>query len=242
MDKYPKNFTSRVLTLNLRFGTLLGGMGLLFGGFVFVFVLGLLLGGGYDLGERLPALANVLPEKAPVSPPLVIAKDMEENKEQKDGQKKDAAGEQQQADGKATGDASADSKTSASGVINQGDLAYRDSLKPDKASAVRKAEADARDKKKTAEEKKDPKKKEERFNYRYQAASYKAKEHADRFVTKLKAAGINASTVKHDNKGSTWYRVIIDFTGTPSAVEEMQKRVGEQGVSGIVMLSKRPVR
>ena len=240
MDKYPKNFTSRVLTLNLRFGTLLGGMVVLLCGFIFVFGLGLVLGGGYDLGERLPVLANVLPEKAPVSPPIVIAKDVE-NREQTDGQKKDAAGEQQ-AGGKATGDAPGDSKTPASGVIGQGDLAYRDSLKPDKASAARKADADARDKKKAAEEKKDPKKKEDRFNYRYQAASYKGKEHADRFAAKLKTAGINARTTTHDNKGSTWYRVMIDFTGTPAEMEEMQKQVGAQGVSGMVMLSKKPVR
>ena len=241
MDKYPKNLTSRVLTLNLRFGTLLGGMVVLLCGFIFVFGLGLVLGGGYDLGERLPVLATVLPEKAPVSPPLVIAKDVE-NKEQTDGQKKDAAGEPQQADGKAKGDASADSKTPASGVIGQGDLAYRDSLKPDKASPVRKSDADARDKKKAAEEKKDPKKKEDRFSYRYQAASYKAQEHADRFAAKLKAAGINARTIKHDNKGSVWYRVMIDFTGTPAEMEEMQKQVGAQGVSGMVMLSRKPAR
>lgn len=241
MDKYPKQISGRVLTLNLRLPTVLGGMAVLFCGFVFVFILGLLLGSGYDLEERLPVLEKVLPQKAATVPPVVIAKNEEGKVVTTEGGKSGAEspkGEQQKSDA-AKAEADDWGKSSGRGIIEQGDLAYRDRLKSDKPASSRSktaAQAQKDDKQKEAQ------KKEERFRYVFQAASYKAQDYADRFTAKLKGQGIKARTLKSVEKNSTWYRVMIDFTGTPSQVGELQKTMRANGVSSMVQTSKKPAR
>lgn len=241
MDKYPKQLSSRVLTLNLRLPTVLAGMAVLFGGFVFVFILGLLLGSGYELEERLPGLEKVLPAKSPTPAPIVIAQDAEGGKEaqeqgKEDGKKKDEKESQASRQ-------SADARKPAGGVIDQSDLEYRDNLKADKPGTKSRAALREEQKKKAeAEKKKEAAKKEERFRYVYQAASYKGQDYADKFVEQLKKDGIKARTQKSADKKTVWYRVMIDFTGGDTELEELKKKMRDKGVSQMVMLSKKPLR
>ena len=106
--------SGRRITLSLTPPALIGGMLGLCAGFVLVFSLGVLLGRGHNLEERIPRLEQLLPEKAAPQPPVVIAEG-----ENRDQQSTAANGR----------NATREEPPMPSGIIGQGDLEYRDNLK-----------------------------------------------------------------------------------------------------------------
>lgn len=101
------------------------------------------------------------------------------------------------------------------------------------------AEAD----KKTVEADKEKEKKAtgQRFKYVYQAASFKDKASADRYTASLKADGLNARTDKSADNKVTWYRVLLDLTGTTDDADTLRAAMRAKGVPKILMRSKEPV-
>ena len=77
----------------------------------------------------------------------------------------------------------------------------------------------------------------------YQAAAYKNQPACDKFTAKLKSAGFTARTEKLvDSKGVEWFRVMIDFTGTPEATDVLREKIKEFGVPKMLLRSKNPAR
>jgi cell division protein FtsN len=75
----------------------------------------------------------------------------------------------------------------------------------------------------------------------YQAAAYKDQPSCDRFTATLKRAGFGARTEKLvDGKGVTWFRVMIDFSGTPEATDALREKLKDHGVPRVLLRSKAP--
>ena len=78
------------------------------------------------------------------------------------------------------------------------------------------------------------------YHYSYQTAAYKDEASSDRFAAKLKNAGLKAHTVKSTDKGVTWYRVMVDFTGRPDDTDALRARLQNLGAGKPIMKSKVP--
>jgi cell division protein FtsN len=281
---FPQAQEKRTITLTLRLPTILGCLAVIGMGLIFVFILGIVLGRGYNIGDNIPALQAMLPENAPPAPPLVLADDEPRpdptpkapvrlgpeplNKApvhlKAGGVYKNATGEAGAA--KSAGNADAPQPGSA-GVIDQADLDYRASLKSGPQTGTDKPQKDkkaAEDKKKSddaAKKKADDKKKAEdrkkaetaarpvekkdkkaskdgRFHYVYQAAAYRDKDSADRYTATLRKDGVNARTERSEERGVTWFRVVIDFTGTPDETDSLRAGMRDRGVPKILLKSK----
>jgi hypothetical protein len=262
-------------SLTLGLPTIVGGLAVLCAGFVFVFVLGVLLGRGYDIEGRIPALQAILPEKAEPSPPVVVAADAPKPvdkpapstaKESESAKSAAGKGADAPTPGKALGE---------SGVLDQGALAYRTSLRapapaaevgesrdkdggkqPEeprrKALEEKKKAEDARNRsqeepiradaaKKSAPTPEQPTGQAGRYHYVYQAAAYKEQGPADSYTEKLRKDGVAARTEKNMEKGVAWYRVMIDFTGTPDETDSLRAGMRARGVPKILLKSKLPV-
>jgi hypothetical protein len=143
----------RRYSLTLGLPTVIGGLVVLCAGFVFVFVLGVLLGRGYDIEGRIPALQAILPTKAEPVPPVLTAADAPRPAEKTAASTAKSSGDKSAAGKSAAGegpDAPApDRATGESGVLGQGELAYRTSLR---APAPDQADMRDKDEKKTLED------------------------------------------------------------------------------------------
>jgi len=122
---------NRHITISLSPPALVGGLVSLCAGFVLFFSLGVLLGRGHNLEERIPKLERIMPERVTPTPPQIIAEDegtqsgpagreLGEN----GGQRPPAASEQHTSSGPDVAE-----ENRQSGVIYQGDLGFRDNLK-----------------------------------------------------------------------------------------------------------------
>ena len=106
----PKNTRQkRNFTVTVSVSAVISSLLLLSAGFVAVFALGVLLGRGYNLEASIPELERIMPQPSPTSAPFVIAND-----------KNASSGLPADADKEAS---------AASGILEQGDLAYPDTLK-----------------------------------------------------------------------------------------------------------------
>jgi cell division protein FtsN len=81
------------------------------------------------------------------------------------------------------------------------------------------------------------------YHYTYQAAAYKDQPSCDKFAEKLKSAGFRARTEKTvDGKGQDWFRVMIDFTGTPDGTDALREKLKNHGVPRVLLKAKTPAR
>lgn len=80
---------------------------------------------------------------------------------------------------------------------------------------------------------------EEVYDYVYQAAAFKDRAAAEELVGRLEAENLPAEVVEGKASGSTWYRVRVPFTGTPSQTRPL--RDAAESITGEkpVMVSKR---
>lgn len=254
LQKIPSGKKSITLTLGLP--TVLSSLSLICLGFIGVFILGLLLGGGYDIESKIPQLEQVLPQEPAGKQPVLIAKDVKETPQ-----------EQKTAiDGKTSPESPSGSLLKQ--LTEQRELAFAAGIKVDEtrqalaaqqtakareaAKAAERAAAEksrqqaqataAKDKKQTQESDKKKQADNQRFAYSFQVASYKDKTYADRFTATLKKEGYRVRTEKSVEKGVNWYRVVMDFTGTNDEADKLQAAMRSHGVSKLLMRSKKAVR
>ena len=80
------------------------------------------------------------------------------------------------------------------------------------------------------------------FNYVYQVAAYKDQPSCDALVAKLKQAGFGASTEKSESNGSTWYKTLITFKGTPDDINTLRTKLSAHKLDRLILRSKTPTR
>lgn len=263
MDKRAAG-SGRTITITLRLPTAVSGLIILCAGFIAVFSLGILLGRGYDIEGRIPQLERIMPQAAHPEQPSVVAQDQTRSI----GQSTDSApgGTEPAAGGSGSGQDNTAARTVAAPshppsdprgqVMGQGDLAYRDSLKQrqrpsgQKQGAARqepsggKTATTAREKTGSAKQTQPEGAagKQNAFAYVYQVAAYKDAAMSDKLAARLKAAGIRARTEKFQGSGSTWYRTVVDFRGSPDDTDGLRAKLKAQGLTRLILKSKTPAR
>ena len=78
----------------------------------------------------------------------------------------------------------------------------------------------------------------ERFDYVYQVAAFKDTASAERLLTRLKSAGLNAEITNQEQNGTIWYRAMVRFRGTPDDVQSLRDALAPMGINQILMKSK----
>jgi len=242
------------LTISLSPAALAGGIVCLCAGFVLVFSLGVLLGRGHNLEERIPKLERILPERATPTPPQVIAEDAPSVPGGPERQS--PAKPEEQTSATPAKDPGAKPGVAPPAVIPQGDLAFRDNLKtPAKPAQQAGTGASA-----TAPAKQPPAASQatgqsaattagqtspgdnQVYHYVYQAAAYKSEAPCAAFVNKLNKAGFRARTDRSESGGTVWYRAMIDFTGKPDDTDALRVSMQKYGVQRLLMRSKTPAQ
>ncbi len=81
----------------------------------------------------------------------------------------------------------------------------------------------------------------QRFNYIYQIASFKAREQAQALVDKLTKDDVTCQVTQVEANAATWYRVMVNFTGTEAETRNLKNILGKYGISQVIMYAKTPV-
>ena len=196
---------------------------------VWFFVMGLIIGRGYEPEKHIPALAEIMPGKDTAAPPSVVHDGTAPVT--KDGEQKEKAVQPAQKPTASQADAA---KTRA--IINEADKAHREQVK---ATAQKPPATPPKNEQGNKEpDKQTPK--QERFDYVYQAASFKQADQAEALAKKLTAGGIPARVNAFTSGNTKWHRVLIPFRGTPDDTETLRKDLERFKIKKILLVSKKP--
>lgn len=203
-----------------RFGMTLSGRGLaavivLFViGLVWTFVLGVLVGRGYNPEEAVPRLAEFMPaaenattKPAPADGGVLKPEELEFFDEL---QKKPEVTVEEETPRPAS--------------------PKPEPAKPEKEKAEAGTEPEER-----AESADGP------FRYLYQTAAFGKAEQAGNFRAKIEALGYSAGIETVAYGGKTWHRVLVNLTGTPEDVEALKKDLRGLGVEKPLLRGKKPL-
>lgn len=233
-------------------------------GFGWVFVLGVIVGRGYNPEERL-GINRIMPKPAvnasqptPMPGGVIKPEDLQfmDSLRAKPAPVSGNAGvsvnateivlkngkKDQKPDPKA--DAKKDARTDVKAADKKPD-AKTDS-KPD-SKAPQRPEPNKDDKKATAPAAKDAKATEappasgDRFDYVYQVAAYKAADPANALKAKLEASGIKVRLDTSVENGVSWYRLNALFRGTPEDTRQLRAALAKHGIDKVILRSKTPV-
>ena len=245
----------RTITVTLSISTVVSSLIVLCAGFICVFSLGIILGRGHNPEAAFPAIEKWMPHPTVKDTPRIVS-GAETPNVQSDARKADAG---KGAEGSAT--RQPDTSTTAQGtgshsrVIDPGELVFRDNLKPPASSSRRTTAQQTQTPKPPQPARVAPATEKNAqsasagkeiaqsvFNYVYQVAAYKDAGPSDKLAAKLKSAGINARTEKSVDKGTTWFKTVVDFRGTPDATDALRKKLQGQGFDRLILKSKTPAQ
>jgi len=82
---------------------------------------------------------------------------------------------------------------------------------------------------------------EPKYNYIYQAASFGDNARAQVFADKLTASGLNSYVEAGKGGNRTWYRVFVRHTGTPDSTNGMKKTLAKFGIKKPLLKSKKAI-
>jgi len=235
------------LTISLSPAALTGGIICLCAGFVLVFSLGVLLGRGHNLEERIPKLERILPERATPTPPHIIAEDTPlAIPEQHTG----AAASTEPGAEPGTPGLPGSGDNQQTGVIYQGDLAFRDNLRTPSSQARQTSVTGLANQQPPAPPSppaqttvgQTPPGDTQVYQYVYQVAAYTNEAPCIAFVDRLNKAGFKARMEKSESGGAIWYRAMLDFTGRPDETEALREAMKTYGIQRLLMRSKIPAQ
>ena len=275
----------RTITITLSLPTAVSSLIMLCVGFICVFSIGILLGRGHNLEANIPQLERLMPQAAPTEQPRLIDRDSDPipppsegnpqaasgvGEERPAASSSQAAGQTAARQGNASlstggqGDSAASRNPAArqpppqdarNRVMDQGDLAYRESLKQKPAPPASRRAASGQTKQPaakagttaqppagTAAKQPPPAAGQDVFNYVYQVAAYKNGGMSDKLASKLKAAGLKARTEKSVENGTTWYKTLVDFRGSPDDTNTLRAKLNAQGFTRLILRSKVPAK
>ena len=244
-DKPPaekRTAHKRTITVTLSIPAVISSIIALCIGLTWVFFLGIILGRGHTPEARIPELERIMPQAQTAQAPQVVT-----------------PAPHTPAPPAPTAQETAEAQRNT--VIDQGDLGYRESLKPSppprgqrqntkpgQPGASQKPQAGAKPETaggksvagKPADNK--PSGKEQAFNYVYQVAAYKDAPSSDKMAEKLKKTGIQARTQKEVEDGKTWFKTVVDFRGTPDDTNGLRTKLSAHGIKRLILKSKVPTK
>ena len=79
------------------------------------------------------------------------------------------------------------------------------------------------------------------YNYVYQAAAFKDLKAAETFQSGLEKLGLSSGIEKAVSRGTTWYRVLVYFRGTPTDTRKLKQKLKTLGVKKALLRGKEPL-
>lgn len=250
-DATPKTALSRpkrTFTVTVGLSTVISSILVICAGFVALFALGVLLGRGYDPEAGIPKLERMMPQPGRPSAPIVIS-DGESAPESLPQEKKTASGgvlgqgDLAYPDSLKTPPRHATPKPQGAPRQKTEQPAKQEQnakqpRQPEKGTSPATDTAPVR----TAAQNQSQQQAgdTQTFQYVYQVAAYKDQPSCDRFIEKLKKAGLKARVQKSADNGVTWYRVLVDFTGRPDDTDSLRATLQNLGAGKPLMKAKVP--
>ncbi|XPV76300.1 MAG: SPOR domain-containing protein [Desulfovibrio sp.] len=222
------------------------------------FILGVLIGRGYQPEETVPELARIMP-KPPIpdengshSNPVLLAEELQyADALQSTGD--EMAGLPDKVDTKAAKKKAEEKKKQTKNRQPSVATEKREITRPEvtQNSWVHKGVpeeslADSKTKVKKSQEAvvidtPDTPADAQQFNYRYQVASFKELERAREFQEKLKGLDLFSELEYSDIKKTRWFRVLVLHQGTPESTRAMKNKLGKIGIKKPLLKSKKAV-
>lgn len=229
----------------LIFGVLFGALAL-----TWVFIFGIMLGRGHKPEEKVPKLAQIMPSAlsrnttmAPPPPAEVLRPDELKYQDSLKGRTVASApprvAETPKAKAAETKSGKADAKKSPqpSAKDQPGKTVAKEKAKADATPpAATKVDGKAADKNKTV--KPEPATA-GRYDYVYQVAAFKDGPPAEAMRGKLQASGLKPTVEKEKDGATTWYRILISFRGKPEDTRGMRETLAKNGISRVILRSKK---
>lgn len=192
---------------------------------VWVFIFGIMLGGGYNPEDTVPELARVMPAPGPPAAPSGPAPGPEPVPD-------------------------VPPRGNMNEVLQSRDLQYHDSLKerdvregsraapPSPPPAQPAAQASASARPPAASQSQD----QTVYTYVYQVAAFNNASGAEGMRKKLQGGGLTAKVDKSVSNGTTWYRIMVSFRGKPEDTRALRERLAAYGINAIILRGKAPVK
>jgi len=186
----------------------------------FFFVMGILIGRGYRPEADVPRLKEIMPTKQygemaekPLEPEILKAEELE----YADRLKEDP--------GKVMDQPASEAKPEKEQP--KAEVKPAETAQPEPARAEPPAVDVASD--------------EPQFDYVYQVASFKKHDMAEALSIKLQNTGLKPFIKAGDVKGTTWYRVYVNYRGTPASTAELKAALGKNGIGKPLLRKKTAV-
>lgn len=239
--KEPRRFR-----LDLSPAGLVGAIGLLLVGLVWVFIIGVLVGRGYKPEQAVPELARIMPGANATADDQAAARAdkgvlrPEDLQFYDDLSKKPVAPKAAASRDKAPAQAAPEPKQTAKPEPAPSP-APRATAKAEPAPGAEPApSAEQAAKAAPAPSTQDDDGDQTVYDYRYQAASVRDRASAMAFQKRLSALGLESSLEKAEVKGATWLRVIVHFRGRPVDTRGLKTKLATLGVDKPIMRAKEP--
>ena len=79
------------------------------------------------------------------------------------------------------------------------------------------------------------------FDYVYQVAAFTTGPQAETLKNKLQAAGLKTSIEKQQVGATTWHKLLVFFRGRPEDITTIKNTLAKQGITHILLRSKKPL-
>lgn len=80
------------------------------------------------------------------------------------------------------------------------------------------------------------------YNYIYQVAAFNNSAGAESMRKKLANGGIASKVSASDSNGTTWYRIMVSYTGRPEDTRKLREKLAGYGITNIILRGKAPVK
>lgn len=194
------------------------------------FVLGILLGRGYQPEKDMPELAMMMPSQSSngsgeIKGGVLKPEDLDYIDQLK--KKPESAVRKEEKD---------EQPAKAAVKKKEEKPAAKPTEKPVQAIAPKTAQPETKVEIDNPEETKGPV-----YNYTYQAASFGVESRAADFSDKLNASGLKSYVEPGESGNRTWYRVFVLHTGTPESTDGMKRILLKFGIKKPLLKNKKPV-
>ncbi|WP_018123803.1 SPOR domain-containing protein [Desulfovibrio oxyclinae] len=222
MPKVPKE--PKVWNLRLTVPGLICGIGISGLALTLFFILGLLVGRGYRVEEKVPRLAAMMPEQ-----PVAVSEH---------GAKADNDGDREVLKPEDLSYPENLSKAPAKPKPKK-----PEKPEPSEKKVEEKAEKKAAEKSEPAQQEKNAAVTagENVYDYVYQAASFRDRDMAMKLAAKINKAQLVSRVEAFETSSGNWYRVMVLHRGTPESTESMKSVLEKFGISKPLMKQKKPV-
>jgi cell division septation protein DedD len=227
----------RFITLRLRLPVFITAVVLLFTGIIWIFILGVIVGRGYNTQEKIGALSAIIPE-----PP--VAENTDANVPGLSGISGTSVTEAGKSD-----EAALDTLFQDDSLLKKENLRFKDELKtpyvqtvpplaavaqtvrPETTASANTANARPAADADTGQV----------YEYLFQVSSFNQINQAEAFTQKLKDSGFSSKVETYKTAQKIWYRVMVTFTGRAAELDAFKNKLKPFNINDPVLHKRKAV-